>query len=93
MSVQATMIRKDGTIEKREFMNWSSLGAYADQEHDQFKGIDAHWVADIRGEWTTKRTKDHDGEWYCSVCGYEPMVFENTPYCPECGSKMRGNEQ
>lgn len=44
------------------------------------------------GQWTTARTLEHDGEWYCSVCGYEPIVFENTPYCPKCGADMRGNE-
>lgn len=42
----------------------------------------------VPGQWTTARTLDHDGEWYCSVCGYEPTVFENTPYCPNCGAKM-----
>ena len=41
-----------------------------------------------RGKWTTHRTLTHDGEWYCSACDYEPTVFENTPYCPNCGAKM-----
>ena len=40
------------------------------------------------GYWTTKRTNDHDGEWYCDQCGYEPTFFENTPYCPRCGAKL-----
>lgn len=40
------------------------------------------------GQWTTKRTQEHDGEWYCDQCGYEPIVFENTPYCPSCGARM-----
>lgn len=42
------------------------------------------------GHWTTKRTLQHDGEWYCNQCEYEPTVFENTPFCPNCGAKMRG---
>lgn len=40
------------------------------------------------GHWTTKRTQEHDGEWYCDICGYEPQVFENTPFCPNCGIRM-----
>lgn len=40
------------------------------------------------GHWTTKRTQEHDGEWYCDWCGYEPTVFENTPFCPSCGMRM-----
>ena len=42
----------------------------------------------VRGEWTTKRTWRHDGEWYCSVCEYEPIVFMDSNYCPNCGAKM-----
>ena len=41
------------------------------------------------GHWTTKRTNEHDGEWYCDQCGHEPIVFENTPYCPSCGARMK----
>ena len=40
------------------------------------------------GHWITKRTDVHDGEWYCDQCGYEPTLFENTPYCPKCGAKL-----
>lgn len=40
------------------------------------------------GHWTTKRTLQHDGEWYCDQCEYEPTVFEDTPFCPNCGAKM-----
>lgn len=41
------------------------------------------------GHWTTHRTLQHDGEWYCDKCDYEPTVFENTPFCPNCGASMR----
>ena len=44
------------------------------------------------GRWTTKRTWQHDGEWYCSVCDYEPIVFMESNYCPECGAKMDGEK-
>jgi rubrerythrin len=40
------------------------------------------------GRWTT----ENSFEWHCSECGYEPLVFENTPYCPNCGAKM-GKEE
>lgn len=40
------------------------------------------------GHWTTKRTLQHDGEWYCDQCEYEPTVFEDTLFCPNCGAKM-----
>lgn len=46
-------------------------------------------VPNGRGHWTTKRTTEHDGEWYCDVCGYEPMVFENSRFCPGCGALMQ----
>ena len=40
------------------------------------------------GQWTTRKTQQHDGEWYCDQCDYEPTVFEVTPYCPNCGAMM-----
>lgn len=40
------------------------------------------------GDWTTKRTQEHDGEWYCDQCGYEPIGFDTFKYCPQCGAKM-----
>ena len=46
----------------------------------------------VHGHWTTHRTIEHDGEWYCSACGFEPMVFDNTPYCGNCGAKMDGDD-
>ena len=52
----------------------------------QIPAVDA--VPVKHGYWTNARTMEHDGEWYCSVCGYEPTVFENTSYCPNCGAKM-----
>ena len=48
--------------------------------------IDA--VEVVHGYWTTKRTWQHDGEIYCSVCDYEPPTELKTNYCPNCGAKM-----
>lgn len=46
-------------------------------------------VAEVRhAKWTTRRTEMHDGEWYCTGCDYEPQVFENSKYCPNCGALM-----
>ena len=43
----------------------------------------------VHGKWTTKRTQKHDGEWYCTVCDYEPIVMsDDMKYCPGCGAKM-----
>ena len=47
----------------------------------------------VKGEWTDHRTLEHDGEFYCSNCGfvldsYIQGAFYN--YCPNCGADMRG---
>ena len=38
-----------------------------------------------RGRWII----GDNGEWACSECKYEPVVFENTPFCANCGARMR----
>ena len=46
------------------------------------------------GRWTTKRTQEHGGEWYCTVCDYEPIVMsDDMKYCPCCGACMDLEEQ
>lgn len=60
-------------------------------EHIMFTtkhGKEVEFIKLRRGKWTTHRTRIHDGEWYCSVCDYEPTVFEGTKYCPNCGARM-----
>ena len=37
-----------------------------------------------RGRWVI----GDNGEWACSECGYEPVVFENTPFCANCSARM-----
>ena len=37
-----------------------------------------------RGSWIIS----DNGEWACSECGFEPTVYEGTPFCPNCGAKM-----
>ena len=48
----------------------------------------------VRGEWTTKRTCEHDGELYCSNCGCDAPTEGDyrqvkTNFCPNCGADMR----
>ena len=47
----------------------------------------------VKSYWTTKRTEQHDGEWYCANCGYEPIVFEGSRYCANCGAIMEEDEK
>ena len=47
----------------------------------------------VHARWTTERTWKHDGEWYCSACEYEPVVFMDSSYCPNCGAKMDSEQE
>ena len=47
----------------------------------------------VHARWTTERTWMHDGEWYCSACDYEPVVFMDSTFCPNCGAKMDGERR
>lgn len=57
---------------------------------DRIKTVDAAPV--VHANWTSHRTVEHDGEWYCSACGYEPTVFEGVPFCAKCGARMDGGD-
>lgn len=44
------------------------------------------------GEWITTRTWEHDGDPYCSLCGFENCYTTNSrdfKYCPNCGTRLR----
>ena len=52
--------------------------------------------AERLGTWTTKRTMYHDGETYCDQCGWTwedithgRISVTRTPFCPNCGARMR----
>ena len=55
---------------------------------DLIQKAPAEDVAPVRhGEWLHK-----NGEMYCSVCGGEALmdeVYYESPYCPDCGAKMK----
>lgn len=45
------------------------------------------------GEWIRTRTWEHDGELYCSVCGFAPYDERDCDnFCPNCGADMRGEK-
>lgn len=48
------------------------------------------WVdVDELAYWKTERTWEHDGELYCSQCGFAPYNEKDAlNYCPNCGAKM-----
>ena len=48
------------------------------------------------GEWIENPINNYDGEpsglyYVCSVC-HTDNGFEDTPFCPNCGAKMKGGE-
>ena len=69
---------------------------YGHREQEAFK-LGAEALSEERlGIWTTRRTMEHDGETYCDQCGWtwEDMTHgkinvTRTPFCPNCGARMR----
>ena len=51
-----------------------------------------------KGKWIWTSCNPYDeniGRWSCSICNYEPngkLTDEKVHYCPNCGAKMRGEE-
>lgn len=52
------------------------------------------------GEWSNRRTWVHDGEWYCTACDKEITIYmgekrgnDRYKYCPNCGAKMKGEQE
>lgn len=43
-----------------------------------------------RGEWIHYDDGDFDYDYKCSLCGY--AVWDNSDYCPNCGTDMRGGK-
>lgn len=64
------------------------------------KDVEASTNADVqpvkRGKWCPPLMKQGKFATYCSRCHYTIMrnsagIFEETPFCPHCGSDMRGD--
>lgn len=50
------------------------------------------------GRWTRKRTVEHDGELYCSLCGEAALFIDwreewKSNFCPYCGARMDGRRE
>ena len=73
-----------GNSPEQMCMPWSEV----ERMLRELPAVDA--VPVVHARWTTKRTWKHDGEWYCSACEYEPVVFMDSAFCPNCGAKMNG---
>ena len=55
------------------------------------RAVCAGWHKQSEGEWIVK------GECWktlqCSSCGHTTdTIYDNSPYCPNCGAKMKGGE-
>lgn len=49
--------------------------------------------AEKEGKWIRTRTWEHDGELYCSVCGFAPYDERDCDnFCTHCGAKMERGE-
>ena len=61
---------------------------------DLYKAIYELPSAENKGKWIRTRTWEHDGELYCSNCGFAPYDERDCDnFCPYCGAKMKEDEQ
>lgn len=47
--------------------------------------VDIEVIVPKRGEWINL----HNGKWKCSECGIEVLIYAKGNFCPNCGAKMR----
>lgn len=80
------------------FSEKDSLGHTPVQLCDAMPTIDADVVK--HGEWSNRRTWAHDGEWYCTACDKEITIYmgekrgnDRYKYYPNCGAKMKGEQE
>ena len=52
---------------------------------------DAGYRKQSDGEWIKDNTSKFEHRYNCSVCNYRFFGIP-TPYCPNCGAKMKGGE-
>ena len=76
---------------------WGNKRFAPDDVETIIRSVPAVDVVPVRhGKWIRKRTVEHEGEWYCSICGKD-MLYTWGPgcgladYCPHCGAKMDGD--
>ena len=77
-------------IEKTE-----QIAAHCGRPSPRMYAKDLYWNGyrkQIEGEWLTKG--ELFMEHYCSVCGYSvDYLYQRTPFCPNCGAKMKGGAE
>lgn len=83
----------DDTLWDNPYVSSTALQIVKDELYN-FPAADVAPV--IHGKWIRKRTVEHEGEWYCSICGKD-MLYTWGPgcgladYCPHCGARMDGD--
>lgn len=68
---------------------------YTDEEIDKIQAVEQAYV-DKMVELAVEETKRPKGKWIhdnCSICGYGVRPWNNTPYCPHCGSYNAENKE
>lgn len=61
------------------------------------RAVEAGYVKQSEGEWEEIMHFNFEGgysgsNYRCSNCHYDDC-YEKTPYCPNCGAKMKGGER
>ena len=57
-----------------------------------FRAVNAGYRKQSEGEWIDADPNGHLYRFTCSLCGRTKLGRE-TPYCPNCGAKMKGGER
>ena len=73
--------------DNREYDHYTSGFDEAVTRVENFPAADVAPV--VHGKWIVDERHRHDP--YCSVCDYEPLTGKKTPFCPNCGADMRGD--
>lgn len=86
-------ICKHGTDLERRGITVLSVANHKQATVDLLENLPS---AERLGTWTTRRTMYHDGETYCDQCGWTwedithgRINVTRTPFCPNCGARMR----
>lgn len=79
--------RAEAIAKIKETAEWHTKDHFnADRVIRHLKGLPSVQPKAKVGHWIDgDRTR-----WECSNCGYGVLDWNNTPYCPNCGAKMKG---
>ncbi len=61
------------------------------QEDDDYCSWGVKWTEDMCGKWKEKNSHTR----YCSECGFEETIWRTSEYkfCPNCGTRMKGENE